>query len=200
MNSTWMVQPWVRILLVVSGLVAGVAAYFFVPPSLIAAVSKTSAVFLGAVWVTVMGFALKVSDITEAPTLTPDEHASLEAKAQSAVKRIWVYAGAIALSTAVVLAPSVLIDAGLTLTPFVVMMAGGAIGFVVHAIVVHAWWQEELRRFRSGLKAREREEKRAEELRKKYGEAPELPLTDEVKAEIARHTKAIDWPTNSGPH
>lgn len=200
MNRPWILQPWVRILLTAVGGLVGCAAYLFVSPALIAAVSKTSAVFIGTAWVTVMAFALKVADITEAPALTPEEHAALEAKARGAVRRIWGYAGIIAALTAVVLAPSVMVDAKIELEPVWVVAAGGAIGYVVHVIVLHAAWQEELRQFRSDLRVREREEKRAEEMRKRYGDPADVPLSDELRSEIAAHNKTIDWPLNNGPH
>lgn len=172
----------------------------FAPPALIAVMSKTAAIFLGTVWITVMAFALKVADVTESPALTADEHASMEDLARSAVRRIWIYAGVNAVMTVVALLPSVMVDAKLELSALTTICAGGAVGFVVHSIVMHAWWQEEIRRFRSSLRAREREEKRVDALRKKMEESSGLPLTDKVRAEIESHNKAIDWPTNSGPH
>lgn len=200
MNSNWPTQPWVRLSLVATGGLLGAVAFFFAPELLISAISKTAAIFLGTVWVTIMGFALKVADVTETPALTTEEHERLELMTRRAVRRVWTYAGLNAVMAVIVLLPSILLEAKFELSPWVLVSAGAAIGISIHSVIVHAWWQEELRRFRSTLRSREREENRVEALVKKMEGASGLPLTEDIKSEIAAHNTVIDWPTNSGPH
>lgn len=200
MNRPWILQPWIRITLAACGAMAGCVGFYFVSPALIAAFSKTSAVFIGTAWITVMAFALKIADVTEAPALSPEEHAELEAMARNGVKSIWRYAGCVAIATAVVLTPSLIVEARVELDPLWVMAAGAALAWVVHVVILNAAWQEEMRQFRSDLRAREREQKRAEEMRKRYLENSSAQLPDELRAEITTHNKVLEWPTNNGPH
>ena len=193
MRGIWLTHPVARIALITLFGCGSVVAHEYFSPSLIAAISKTAAVFIGTVWVTVMAFALKVSDITEAPTLSPGEHEALELKARGAVKRVWLYAGLNAIAAIFVLLPSILVEAKEQLNPWVVVIAASAIGFSVHSIIVHAWWQEELRRFRSSLRERERTEQYYARLAEAT-KSDEPLLTPEDQASLAALNTKIDWP------
>ncbi len=74
------------------GAMVGAGLFPFATYHLVGATAKTLAVFLGTAWVTVMAFATKVADVTEAPALSASEHRELEARTQQAVKRVWLFA------------------------------------------------------------------------------------------------------------
>lgn len=200
MNGVTLTKTWLRLVLITIGAVGGAVAFIVIPPSIIGGASKVAAVFLGAVWLTIMGFAFKVADVTEAPGLSPEQHEKLEATVRGAVWRVWLYAGANAVAAVFILIPSIIVDAKATLSGWMVVTAGAAIGFSTHAIIVHAWWQEELRRFRSQLRGVEREEKLREKLVEKLSVGQHDPLTEEERQTISKlHTK-IDWPSSPTQH
>jgi drug/metabolite transporter (DMT)-like permease len=198
MDGAILTRSWVRVALIALGGVGGGAAFLFLPEAMIAAAAKTAAVFLGTVWVTIMAFALKMADVTEAPGLSQSEHEHLEFKVRGAVRRVWIYAGANALAALFILLPSIIIDAKGVLSAWMPILAGAGVGFSIYSIIAHAWWQEELRRFRSTLRERERAEQAAERLASKL--ASGVPLTPEEKAEIAKHNSRIDWPAPPTAH
>lgn len=200
MNGVVLTRTWVRLVLIAIGAVGGAVAFVVVPPPIIGGASKVAAVFLGAVWLTVMGFAFKVADVTEAPGLSPRQHERLEALIRGAVWRVWRYAGANAVAAVFILIPSIIVDAKATLSAWMVVAAGAAVGFSVHAIIVHAWWQEELRRFRSQLRGAEREEHLREKLAEKLSVGQHGPLTEEERQAIAKLHSKIDWPSSPTQH
>ena len=167
------------------------------PYYLIATVSKTAAVFIGTVWVTVMAFALKIADVTEAPNLSPVEHRKLEAKVRAAVKTVWLYAAGNVLAAVLVLIPSVLAESRMPIYDISVVAAGMAAGFAVHSVIAHAVWQEELRRFRSSLRERERTERAYESLAASIRSSG---LSDDVQRQIAESNRVIDWPAAGSKH
>lgn len=200
MDGTTFAKRWVRIAPIAIGGLCGGLAFLFLSPALISAAAKTAAIFLGTVWVTIMAFALKVADITEVPGLSPSEHEHLELKVRSAVQRVWMYAAANATAALFILLPSIIVDAKDILRPWMPILAGAGIGFSVYSILVQAWWQEELRRFRSTLRERERAEQFVEKLSAKLADNPSTPLTEAEKSEIAKHNTKIDWPAPPTAH
>lgn len=73
--------------------------------------------------------------------------------------------------------------------------AGIAFAFSIYSVAAHAWWQEELRTFRSSLRLRERE--LAEQAVKRALFPPTgTELTPSVEAEIAEHNHSFDWPND----
>lgn len=183
--------------LMLLGALAGWALFLWAPYHLIGAVSKTSAVFIGTVWVTVMAFALKVADVTEAPNLSPAEHRDLEAKARKAVKTVWVYAAGNVLAAILTLVPSVLVEAKMPIYALTVAMAGAAVGFSTHSVLAHAYWQEELRRFRSSLRERERIAKAEEAL---IESVRSTGIGDDVQRQIVSKNRSIEWPASGSKH
>ena len=183
--------------LMLLGALAGWAIFLWSPYHLIGAVSKTSAVFIGTVWVTVMAFALKVADVTEAPNLSPAEHRDLEAKARKAVKTVWLYAAGNVLAAILVLVPSVLVEGKMPVYAFAVAMAGAAVGFSTHSVLAHAYWQEELRRFRSSLRERERVAKAEEAL---AASVKHSGIGEDVQCQIASKNRSIGWPATGSKH
>lgn len=179
------------------GALAGWALFLWAPYHLIGAVSKTSAVFIGTVWVTVMAFALKVADVTEAPDLSPAEHRDLEAKARKAVKTVWLYAAGNVLAAILTLVPSVLVEAKMPIYALAVAMAGAAVGFSTHSVLAHAYWQEELRRFRSSLRVRERIAKADEAL---IASVKSTGIGDDVQRQIVSKNRSIEWPASGSKH
>lgn len=200
MDGTKLTKRWVRIALIAVGGLCGGLAFLFAPAVLVGATAKTAAIFLGTVWVTIMAFALKVADITEAPGLSPAEHENLEQRVRQAVRRVWVYAAANAGAAVFILLPSIMVDAKEPLRPWMPILAGAGVGFSVYSILVHAWWQEELRRFRSTLRERERANQYTASLAAKFADNPGAPLTEAEKAEIAKHNTKIDWPAPPTTH
>lgn len=197
MDGAILTKAWVRVTLIALGGLGGAVSFLFLQPAMIGAAAKTAAVFLGTVWVTVMAFALKIADITEAPSLSPGEHENLEIRAREAVRRVWVFAGANAVAAVFVLFPSVVVDAKEPLSAWMTIVAGAAVGFSVYSILAHAWWQEELRRFRSKLRERERTIQHAEKLAK-LADTP--PISDTDRAEIVKRNSKIDWPVPPTAH
>ncbi|MDG3066069.1 hypothetical protein ACFQ4M_16950 [Thauera mechernichensis] len=183
--------------LMLLGALAGWALFLWAPYHLIGAISKTSAVFIGTVWVTVMAFALKVTDVTEAPNLSPTEHRDLEAKARKAVKTVWLYAAGNVLAAILTLVPSVLVEAKMPIYALTVAMAGAAVGFSTHSVLAHAYWQEELRRFRSSLRERERIAKAEEALMESVRSTG---IGDDVQRQIVSKNRSIEWPASGSKH
>jgi hypothetical protein len=172
---------------------------FRLPYSVIGAFSKTSSLLLGAIWVTVMAFAVKIADITESPALTPEEHRKLEEKSQWAVIRVWLVAGGNVIAATALLTPSVLVDGKTPVYEWMMAIAGAGMGFMVFTIGLTSWWQEELRRFRSGLRLREREQKKLEDLKVEIESGKEV-LSDDVKAAMSALNKVGTWANPNIPH
>jgi len=183
--------------LMLLGALAGWAVFLWSPYHLIGAVSKTSAVFIGTVWVTVMAFALKIADVTEAPNLSPAEHRDLEAKARRAVKTVWLYAAGNVLAAILVLVPSVLVEGKMPVYAFTAALSGAAVGFSTYSVLAHAYWQEELRRFRSSLRERERVAKAEEAL---AASVKPSAIGDDIQRQIASKNRAIEWPASGSKH
>lgn len=200
MNGTALTKRWVRVALIAVGGLCGGLVFLFTPAAVVGAAAKTAAVFLGTVWVTIMAFALKVADITEAPGLSPSEHENLEQRVRQAVRRVWVYAAANAGAAIFILLPSIVVDAKEPLQPWMPILAGAGAGFSIYSILVQAWWQEELRRFRSSLRERERADQYAAALAAKLADNPGTTLTEAERAEIAKHNTKIDWPAPPTAH
>lgn len=182
------------------GAVSGWVLFHFGTYHLLGAVAKALAVLIGSAWVTLMAFATKVSDITESPALTPDEHRRLEAKCRKSVRRIWELSVANAIAVLFVLIPSAMVDGKTAVYEWMIIVACMAAGFAVYSIAIHAWWQEELRSFRSELRLREREKIRMAEQKSLFAgstEGGEVELNDE----IAKLNRSFDWPSeNQIPH
>lgn len=197
-------SPIVRyfpLLAIVSGAVFGWLLFRFGSYSLLGSVSKTLAVLIGSAWVGLIAFATKISDITESPSLTPDEHKRLEAKCKTAVRRIWALAACNAVAVWVALVPSALVDGHSPVYEWLVVLAGVAAGFSVYSIVLNARWQEELRAFRSDLRLRERE--RARQAEKKALFIPGNKASNPSPTDsIAENNRVFDWPKTppSAPH
>lgn len=188
---------WTKLTLIALGAVGGAVAFLSVAPSVIGGGSKVAAVFLGTVWVTIMAFALKVADVTEAPGISPEQHERLEIMVRCAVKRVWLYAGANAVAALFILIPSIIVDAKEPLKGWMCVAGGASIGFCVYSIIAQAWWQEELRRFRSRLREDERVAEIAEKLTAKLPPNLAEPLTEEEKDRIAKLHLKMDWPASS---
>lgn len=164
----------------------------------IGAVTKALAVVVGTAWVGLMAFATKISDITESPALTPEEHRRLEHRSRLAVRRIWALSGANALAVLFLLGPSAAVDSKSTVYEWMIIVSGMAVAFAAYSIALQAWWQEELRSFRSDLRLREREERRQAEIRAQFEKASQTD-TRVVDEEISRHNRSFDWPEEPPP-
>ncbi|TLS17954.1 MAG: hypothetical protein FDZ72_11630 [Betaproteobacteria bacterium] len=189
---------WLSILAVVAlliGATGGWALFSFAPYHLIGSISKFVAVLIGTAWVTLIAFATKIADITESPALTPAEHRTLEIKCRQAVRRIWWMSSINFLAVIIVLIPSAMVDAKAVVIEWMTISAGIAFAFSIYSVAAHAWWQEELRAFRSSLRLRERE--LAENAAKLTLFSPTgTELTQTVEAEIAKHNRSMDWPND----
>lgn len=65
-----------------------------------------------------------------------------------------------------------------------------AAGFAVRPVIAHAAWQEELHRFRSPLRERERKERAYESLAASIRSSGP---PDDVQRQIAENNRVIDW-------
>lgn len=185
--------------LMLIGAMVGAGLFPFATYHLVGATAKTLAVFLGTVWVTVMAFATKVADVTEAPALSATEHRELEAKTRQAVKRVWLYAAGNVVAALCVLLPSVMVDGKAAVYQWMAAIAGCGAGFSAFSVIAHAAWQEELRQFRSELRERERLEKAFQAISDKLSKSG--ALTDEERATIRAGNVPVTWPQSSqGPH
>lgn len=185
--------------LMLIGAALGAGLFPFATYHLVGATAKTLAVFLGTVWVTVMAFAAKVADVTEAPALSPSEHRELEAKTRQAVKRVWLFAGGNVVAALCVLLPSVMVDGRVVVHQWMAALAGCGAGFSVFSVIAQAAWQEELRQFRSELRERERKEKALQAISDKLSNSS--VLTEEERATIRAGNVSVMWPPPSkGPH
>ena len=188
-----------KLALILIGAAGGAVLFPFATYHLVGAAAKTLAVFLGTVWVTVMAFTVKVADVTEAPALSASEHRELEAKTREAVKRVWFFAAGNVWAALCILLPSVMVDGKAAVYQWMAAVAGGAGGFAVFSVIAHAAWQEELRRFRSELRERERKEKALQVISDKISKIK--PLSDDERAAIKAANGAVGWPQHTtGPH
>lgn len=193
MNSpAFMSSLKLAVALMLIGTAVGAGLFPFATYHLIGAASKTCAVFMGTVWVTVMAFAVKVADVTEAPALSPSEHRELEVKTRLAVKRIWLFAAGNLVAAMFILLPSVMVDGKTVVYQWMVALAGGAAGFSAFSVLAQAAWQEELRQFRSELRERERKEKALQAISDKLSKSSAISEDDRAAIKAA-NTKAA-WP------
>lgn len=180
------------------GAAVGAGLFPFATYHLVGAAAKTLAVFLGTVWVTVMAFAVKLADVTEAPALSVSEHRELEAKTRHAVKRVWLFAAGNAVAALCVLLPSVMVDGKEAVYQWMAALAGGAGGFSAFSVIAHAAWQEEMRQFRSELRERERREKALQAISDKLSKSN--ALSEAERATIRAANISVAWPKPSnGP-
>ncbi len=188
-----------QFILMLIGAMVGAGLFPFATYHLVGATAKTLAVFLGTAWVTVMAFATKVADVTEAPALSASEHRELEARTQQAVKRVWLFAAGNVFAALCVLLPSVMVDGKAAVYQWMAALAGCGAGFSVFSIIAQAAWQEELRQFRSELRERERREKALQAINDKLTKGG--GLTDEERAVIKAGNISVPWPQSSqGSH
>lgn len=178
-----------------AGAAVGATLFSYAPYLLVGATAKTLAVFLGAVWITVMAFAVKIADVTEAPSLSASEHRELEAKTRQAVKRVWLYAIGNVIAALCILLPSVMVDGKTTVYQWMAALAGCGVGFAVFSVIAQAVWQEELRQFRSELRERERKEKALQVINDKLGKSGSM--TDAERAAIRAANISVAWPPPS---
>jgi hypothetical protein len=177
------------------GAAGGWALFTFAPYYLIGSISKFVAVLIGTAWVTLIAFATKIADITESPALTPAEHRTLEVRCRQAVRRVWLMSSINFLAVIIVLIPSAMVDGKAIVVEWMTISAGIAFAFSIYSVAAHAWWQEELRTFRSSLRLRERE--LAEQAAKRALFSPTgTELAPSVEAEIAEHNHSFDWPND----
>lgn len=186
---------------IATGAALGWVLFLFGTLPLIGTTTKALAVLIGSAWVGLITFATKISDITESPSLTPEEHNRLEYKCQNAVRRIWVLSTINAISVLIVLMPSALVDSKIAVYEWMLVVAGAAAGFSVYSIAFTAFLQEELRTFRSNLRLRERENARLAEQKKLMAE-PVSANHGTVVSDVAKYNQSFDWPTDppSVPH
>lgn len=189
---------WLTVLAIVAlfiGAAGGWTLFSFAPYYLIGSISKFVAVLIGTAWVTLIAFATKIADITESPALTPAEHRTLEIRSRQAVRRIWLMSSINFLAVIIVLIPSAMVDSKTTVVEWMTISAGIAFAFSIYSVSAHAWWQEELRTFRSSLRLRERElAEKAAKLALFSSTGTELPPT--VEDEITEHNRSFDWPND----
>ena len=188
------------VLALLTGGVGGWALFAFAPYHLIGSISKFVAVLIGTAWVTLIAFATKIADITESPALTSAEHRTLEDRCRKAVRRVWLISLVNFLAVIVVLIPSAMVDGKAIVVEWMTISAGMASGFSIYSVAAHAWWQEELRTFRSALRLRERESaEQAAKLALFSHSITEFPPT--VEAEIAEYNHSFGWPNDQKiPH
>jgi len=192
-KSKYTISRYVPFLSILGGAAFGWLLFRFGNYYLLGAVSKTLAVLIASAWVGLIAFATKISDVTESPSLTPDEHKRLESKCKTAVRRIWFLAACNALAVLIALIPSALVDGKSPVYEWLVVLAGIAAGFSVYSIALNARWQEELRAFRSDLRLREREKARLAEKRALFvrnGRDTEKLPTDAIE----ENNRSFDWP------
>lgn len=183
-------------LLIAAGVLVGELAFAYAPYKLVGSGAKVLVAFIGTVWLTVMAFTLKIADVTEAPSLTAAEHHRIENFARRAVRRVWWFAAGNAVAALLVLIPPALVDARQAVWQWQLILAGGAMGFSTFSIIMQASWQEEIRRFRSELRERERHEKELAELLKGMDGAVNNAVLDEIRS---LNTKA-EWPSEVKAH
>lgn len=182
------------------GAVGGWMLFAFAPYYLIGSISKFVAVLIGTAWVTVIAFATKIAEITEAPALTSAEHRTLEDRCRQAVRRVWLMSSINFLAVIIVLIPSAMVDGKAMVMEWMTISAGAASAFSIYSVAAHAWWQEELRAFRSTLRLRERES--AEQAAKlALFSVPVAESALNTEAEIAGLNRSFDWPSDKKiPH
>ncbi|WP_306602525.1 hypothetical protein [Azonexus sp.] len=191
-------NAWIKALPVLALLVGGGFGYaltLFGTYPLFGSVSKLLAVLIGSAWVTLLTFATKIGDITEAPSLSLAEHQRLESKCKRSVRRIWLWSMLNFCFVIVVLIPAALVDAKVPVYHAIMVFAGMASGLSVYSIVLHAYWQEELREFRSTLRLREREKSQNKQMTELFQEAKSSP-EDNAVSEIGKLNRVKDWPKN----
>lgn len=187
---------WIKAFPVLALLVGGGFGYaitLFGTYALFGSISKLLAVLIGSAWITLLAFATKISDITESPALTPSEHQRLEAKCKQAVRRIWRWSILNFCFVIAQLVPAALVDAKAAVYHATMVVAGMAAGLSVYSIVLHAYWQEELREFRSKLRLRERERSQNKEIASLFQSQKSAP-DDTATSEMMSLNRVREWP------
>lgn len=189
-------NAWIKAFPVLALLVGGGFGYvitLFGTYALFGSISKLLAVLIGSAWMTLLAFATKIGDITESPALTPREHQRLEAKCKQAVRRIWRWSVLNFCFVIAQLVPAALVDAKAPVYHAMIVVAGMAAGLSVYSIVLHAYWQEELREFRSKLRLREREKSQNKEIATLF-QSQKSATDAEATSEMTSLNRVREWP------
>ncbi|HLO63283.1 MAG TPA: hypothetical protein VK165_10015 [Azonexus sp.] len=189
-------NAWIKAFPALALLVGGGFGYaitLFGTYALFGSISKLLALLIGSAWVTLLAFATKIGDITESPTLSPSEHQRLEAKCKKAVRRVWLWSVLNFCFVIIELVPAALVDAKTPVYHALMIIAGMAAGLSVYSVVLHAYWQEELREFRSNLRLRERERTQNKEIAALF-KADNSGPKESVDSEILELNLSKEWP------
>lgn len=170
---------------------AGLCAALLLEPQQLSNLLKWVLGIFAFLWSVLLGFMAKVSDITDVPGITYQQHQELDRAVQQKLGRLWALARANILAATFLLIPTMLLEKGISVAPWVAAVIGGVVGGAVSCILLYEIWLEELRSFRSALKQKEREEKARETVLKKLEQAEERPLVPPKGQDLSSYNKPI---------
>jgi hypothetical protein len=170
---------------------AGLCAALLLEPQQLSSLLKWVLGIFAFLWSVLLGFMAKVSDITDVPGITYQQHQELDRVVQQKLSRLWALARTNILAATSLLIPTMLLEKGIAIAPWIAVVIGGLVGVAVSCILLYEIWLEDLRSFRSGLKQKEREEKAKDALLKKLEQAEERPLAPPKGQDLSGYNKPI---------
>lgn len=125
-------------------------------PSQVAGIAKWGIGVFAFLWTVLLGLMSKVSDITDIPALTYEEHLRLDKIVKLKLRNLWAVSRINVLLSALCLIPVLSLEQGGSVDPIFCGIFGLVIGAGVFCVLLYESWLEELREFRSNLKEKER--------------------------------------------
>lgn len=146
-------------------------------PAQIAGFAKWGIGIFAFLWTVLLGFMAKVSDVTDVPGITYEEHRRLDQIVKQKLQRLWFLCRVNVFASVLCSIPISTLESGTVVSPWLCATIGGLIGIGVFCVLLYETWLEELREFRSNMKEKERLSKAREEILKSMSK-PENTITE----------------------
>ena len=159
-------------------------------PAQIAGIAKWGIGIFAFLWTVLLGFMAKVSDVTDVPGITYEEHRRLDLIVKHKLRRLWSLSRLNVFASVLCSIPISTLENGTAVSPWLCAAIGGLIGIGVFCVLLYETWLEELREFRSEMKEKERLSKSREELLKSMSE-PENTIVEPKGQDLSGFGKVI---------
>ncbi|UGA38214.1 hypothetical protein JOS77_30835 [Chromobacterium haemolyticum] len=167
------------ILCVLLGWFAGLYIGSTFPSAQVADIAKWGIGVFAFLWTVLLGLMSKVSDITDIPALTYEEHLKLDEIVKVKLRKLWAISRMNVLMSALCLIPVLSLSQGKPVSPLLCGLVGLVMGIGVFCVLLYEAWLEELREFRSNLKEKERLAKAIQEATQPLKGPPVLTPKDQ---------------------
>lgn len=145
------------------------------PSTQIAEIAKWGLGVFAFLWTVLLGLMGKVSDITDIPALSYEEHLRLDKIVKAKLRNLWAISRINVLMSAICLIPVLSLEKGSAVNPILCSLVGCVIGGGLFCVLLYEYWLEDLREFRSNLKEKERLAKAIQEATAPLKEVPISP-------------------------